>query len=46
MRSPAWTRQRSLAIITIDEDKLRAQVGEPQEYKTRYDPDDGSVIDW
>ena len=32
--------------ITIDEDKLRAQVGEPQEYKTRYDPDDGSVIDW
>ena len=32
--------------ITIDEDKLRAQVGEPQEYRTRYDPDDGSVIDW
>jgi len=32
--------------ITIDEDKLRAEVGEPQEYKTRYDPDDGSVIDW
>jgi galactonate dehydratase len=32
--------------ITIDEDKLRAQVGEPQEYKTRFDPDDGSVIDW
>ena len=32
--------------ITIDEDKLRSLVGEPQEYKTRYDPDDGSVIDW
>jgi len=32
--------------ITIDEDKLRAQVGEPAEYKTRFDPDDGSVIDW
>lgn len=32
--------------ITIDEDKLRAQVGEPREYLTRYDPDDGSVVDW
>jgi len=32
--------------ITIDEDKLRAQVGEPAEYRTRYDPDDGSVVDW
>jgi galactonate dehydratase len=32
--------------ITIDEDKLRAEEGEPLEYKTRYDPDDGSVIDW
>lgn len=32
--------------ITIDEDKLRAQVGEPREYQTRYDPDDGSVVDW
>ncbi len=32
--------------ITIDEDKLRAQVGEPAEYKLRQDPDDGSVIDW
>ncbi|HEY3838690.1 MAG TPA: enolase C-terminal domain-like protein, partial [Bryobacteraceae bacterium] len=32
--------------ITIDEDKLMAQVGEPQEYRTRYDPDDGSVVDW
>jgi len=32
--------------ITIDEDKLRALVGEPQEYRTRYDSDDGSVVDW
>ena len=32
--------------IMIDEDKLRALVGEPQEYKTRFDPDDGSVVDW
>lgn len=32
--------------ITIDEDKLMAQVGEPQPYETRYDPDDGSVVDW
>ncbi|MCA9266712.1 MAG: galactonate dehydratase [Planctomycetales bacterium] len=32
--------------ITIDEEKLRAQVGEPEEYETEYDPDDGSVIDW
>ncbi len=32
--------------ITIDEDKLRGLVGEPQEYRTRFDPDDGSVIDW
>jgi len=32
--------------ITIDEDKLRAQVGEPAEYRTRFDPDDGSVVDW
>ena len=32
--------------ITIDEDKLKAQVGEPQQYRTRYDPDDGSVVDW
>src|SRR4051794_36627376 len=29
--------------ITIDENKLMAQVGEPQQYRTRYDPDDGSV---
>ncbi|MGH9630503.1 MAG: galactonate dehydratase [Bryobacteraceae bacterium] len=32
--------------ITIDENKLMAQVGEPREYKTRFDPDDGSVVDW
>lgn len=32
--------------ITIDEDKLRAQVGEPREYRPRFDPDDGSVVDW
>src|ERR1035437_272044 len=32
--------------ITIDENKLMAQVGEPQEYRTRFDPDDGSVVDW
>jgi hypothetical protein len=25
--------------------KLMAQVGEPNEYLTRYDPDDGSVVD-
>lgn len=32
--------------ITIDEDKLRAQVGEPEPYRAKYDPDDGSVVDW
>lgn len=32
--------------ITIDEDKLRAQVGEPRPYLTQFDADDGSVIDW
>lgn len=32
--------------ITIDENKLRGQVGEPRPYRTQYDPDDGSVIDW
>ena len=32
--------------ITIDENKLMAQVGEPRPYKARFDPDDGSVIDW
>ena len=32
--------------ITIDEDKLLAQVGEPRPYRTEFDPDDGSVRDW
>jgi galactonate dehydratase len=32
--------------ITIDENKLMAQVGEPNPYNTRYDADDGSVVDW
>ena len=32
--------------ITIDEDKLLDEVGEPKEYLTEYDPDDGSVVDW
>jgi galactonate dehydratase len=32
--------------ITIDENKLMAQVGEPREYKTQFDTDDGSVVDW
>ncbi len=32
--------------ISIDENKLMAQVGEPRPYRTRYDPDDGSVVDW
>jgi galactonate dehydratase len=32
--------------ITIDEDKLKAQVGEPRPYRPRFDRDDGSVVDW
>jgi len=32
--------------ITIDENKLMKQVGEPRPYRTRYDPHDGSVVDW
>jgi len=32
--------------ITIDEEKLKSQVGEPKPYLTQYDTDDGSVIDW
>ena len=32
--------------ITIDEDKLMAQVGDPRPYKAQFDPDDGSVVDW
>jgi galactonate dehydratase len=32
--------------IVIDEDKLRAQVGDPVRRVTQYDEDDGSVVDW
>ncbi len=32
--------------ITIDEDKLKAEVGEPAPYRATFDPDDGSVVDW
>ncbi|WP_282136723.1 galactonate dehydratase [Seonamhaeicola maritimus] len=32
--------------ITIDEDKLMDQVGEPKKYGPRFDKDDNSVIDW
>jgi galactonate dehydratase len=32
--------------ITLDEDKLMAEVGEPRPYLPRFDEDDGSVIDW
>jgi galactonate dehydratase len=32
--------------IEIDENKLMAQVGEPRNYPTTFDRDDGSVIDW
>ena len=32
--------------ITIDEAKLKAQVGEPRPYRAAYDVDDGSVVDW
>ena len=32
--------------ITIDEEKLKAQVGEPMLYRPRFDPDDNSVVDW
>ena len=32
--------------ITIDEDKLMAQVGEPRPYLPQFDADDGSVVDW
>lgn len=32
--------------ITIDENKLMAQVGEPRPYRTQFDSDDGSVVDW
>ena len=32
--------------IEIDEENLRAQIGEPCEYPNYFDQDDGSVIDW
>ena len=32
--------------ITIDENKLMAQVGEPRPYNPQFDTDDGSVVDW
>ena len=32
--------------ITIDEDKLMGQVGDPHPYGPQFDPDDGSVVDW
>lgn len=32
--------------ITIDENKLMNEVGEPRKYNPAYDPDDNSVIDW
>ena len=32
--------------ITIDENKLMAQVGEPRPYRPSYDKDDGSIVDW
>jgi galactonate dehydratase len=32
--------------ITIDENKLHNQVGEPRPYLPQFDPDDGSVVDW
>ena len=32
--------------ITIDENKLMAQVGEPRPYRLAIDEDDGSVVDW
>lgn len=32
--------------ITIDEDKLMAQVGEPRIPPAQFDPDDNSVVDW
>jgi len=32
--------------ITIDENKLMNEVGEPQKYGPRFDGDDNSVVDW
>ena len=33
-------------VFPVDEEKLKAQVGEPRPYLPRFDPDDGSVVDW
>lgn len=32
--------------ITIDENKLMSQVGEPRPYRPSFDKDDGSIVDW
>ena len=32
--------------ITIDENKLMNEVGEPRPYLAQFDSDDGSVVDW
>ena len=32
--------------ITIDEIKIADQIGEPHPYRTSFDEDDGSVVDW
>ncbi len=32
--------------ITIDEEKLMQEVGEPLPYRAQFDPDDGAVVDW
>jgi galactonate dehydratase len=32
--------------ITINEDRLHDQIGEPKPYRAEFDPDDGSVVDW
>ena len=45
-RRPSSAADRSGPRHQIDENKLMAQVGEPRPYLTRYDSDDGSVVDW
>ena len=32
--------------ITIDENRIDEEIGEPREYLPQYDADDGSVVDW
>lgn len=32
--------------ITIDENRIDDEIGEPREYLPQYDEDDGSVVDW